>query len=135
MTTICNQIAPSVERLWASEDFDRFFKLSLDLYCVATFQGYFVRLNPAWQAVVGYSDEELRASPFIEFVHPDDREATLRELSRATTGEHVIDFENRYRTKDGSYKWLQWFASPFIAQGLIYAAARDVTSRSTTTEP
>jgi two-component system sensor histidine kinase/response regulator len=129
MTTICNQIAIYVERLWASEDFDRFFKLSLDLYCVATFQGYFVRLNPAWQTVMGFSDEELRASPFIDFVHPDDRDATLQELSKATSGEHVIDFENRYRTRDGTYKWLQWFASPFIAQGLIYAAARDVTER------
>ena len=134
MTTICNQIAMYVERLWASEDFDRFFKMSLDLYCVATFQGFFVRLNPAWQAVVGHSDEELRASPFIDFVHPDDREATLRELSRATTGEHVIDFENRYRTKDGSYKWLQWFASPYTAQGLIYAAGRDVTERKAADE-
>ena len=134
MTTICKQIAMYVERLWASEDFDRFFKMSLDLYCVATFQGYFVRLNPAWQAVVGYSDEELRASPFMDFVHPDDREATQRELSRATTGEHVIDFENRYRTKDGSYKWLQWFASPYTAQGLIYAAGRDVTERKAADE-
>jgi PAS domain S-box-containing protein len=129
MTTICNQIAIYVERQWASEDFDRFFKLSLDLFCVATFQGYFVRLNPAWQSVLGYSDEELRASPFIDFVHPDDYEATIRELSKVTTGGHVINFENRYRTKDGSYKWLQWFASPFIAQGLIYAGARDVTER------
>jgi PAS domain S-box-containing protein len=130
MTTICNQIALYLERLWTSEDFDRFFKLSLDLFCVATFQGYFVRLNPAWQTVLGFSEDELRASPFIDFVHPDDREVTLRELSRVTTGEHVINFENRYRTRDGSYKWLQWFASPFIAQGLIYAAARDVTERN-----
>jgi PAS domain S-box-containing protein len=134
MTTICNQIAIYVERQWASEDFDRFFKLSLDLFCVVTFQGYFVRLNPAWQAVLGFTDEELRASPFIEFVHPDDREASLRELSRVTSGEKVIDFENRYRTRDGSYKWLQWFASPFIAQGLIYAGARDVTERKAAEE-
>jgi PAS domain S-box-containing protein len=129
MTTVCNQIALYIERVWATEDFDRFFKLSLDLFCVATFQGYFVRLNPAWQTVVGFTHDELRASPFIEFIHPDDREASMRELSRATTGEHVINFENRYRTKDGSYKWLQWFASPFVTQGLIYAAARDVTER------
>jgi two-component system, sensor histidine kinase and response regulator len=129
MTTIGNQIALYIERLWASEDFDRFFKLSLDLFCVATFEGYFLRLNPAWQTVLGFSEDELRASPFIDFVHPDDRDASMRELSRVTTGGHVINFENRYRTRDGSYKWLQWFASPFIAQGLIYAAARDVTER------
>ena len=129
MTTICNQIAIYIERLWASEDFDRFFTLSLDLFCVATFEGYFLRLNPAWETVLGFSKDELRASPFVAFVHPDDREATTRELSKASTGEHVINFENRYRTKDGSYKWLQWFASPFIVQGLVYAAARDITER------
>jgi two-component system, sensor histidine kinase and response regulator len=129
MTTVCNQIAIYIERLWASEDFDRFFTLSLDLFCVATFEGFFLRLNPVWETVLGFSQDELRAAPFVDFVHPDDREATVRELSKVATGEHVINFENRYRTKDGSYKWLQWFASPFIAQGLIYAAARDVTER------
>jgi len=134
MTTICKQIAFYVERQWAGEDFDRFFKLSLDLFCVVTFQGYFVRLNPAWQSVLGYSDEELRASPFIDFVHPDDREASLRELSHVTTGGHVINFENRYRTRDGSYKWLQWVATPYIAQGLVYAGARDVTERKVADE-
>src|SRR5262245_44288576 len=134
MTTICSQIALYIERLWASEDFDRFFKLSLDLFCVATFDGYFVRLNPAWQTVVGFSDEELRASPWIDFVHPDDRDASMQQLANVTTGGHVIDFENRYRTKDGSYKWLQWFAAPFIDQGLVYAAARDVTVRKAADE-
>ncbi|HEX5110397.1 MAG TPA: response regulator [Vicinamibacterales bacterium] len=129
MATICGQIGLYVERKWATEDLDRFFKLSLDLFCIATFDGYFVRLNPAWQDVLGFSDAELRASPFIDFVHPDDRDATLRELSALTTGGSVIDFENRYRTSDGSYKWLQWAAAPFAKQGVIYAAARDVTDR------
>jgi PAS domain S-box-containing protein len=129
MTTICNQIAIYIERLWASEDFDRFFTLSLDLFCVVTFEGYFLRLNPAWETVLGYSRDELRSAPFVEFIHPDDRDPSMQELSKATTGEHVINFENRYRTKDGSYKWLQWFATPFITQGLVYAAGRDVTER------
>jgi PAS domain S-box-containing protein len=86
MTTVCNQIAIYIERLWASEDFDRFFTLSLDMFCVATFEGYFLRLNPAWESVLGFSKDELRASPFVEFVHPDDREATIRELSKIATG-------------------------------------------------
>ena len=118
-----------VERKWAGEDLDRFFKLSLDLFCIATFDGYFVRVNPAWQTMLGFSEEEMRASPYMDFVHPDDREATTQGMSALTTGERVIDFENRYRTKDGSYKRLQWTSAPFIHQGLVYAVARDVTDR------
>ena len=129
MTTICSQIAIYIGRLSVGEDLDRFFRLSLDLFAVATFDGYFVRLNPAWHTVLGFSDEELRAAPFIDFVHPDDRDATSETMSRATMGESVIHFENRYRAKDGSYRWLQWFASPFVARGLVYFGARDVTER------
>ncbi|HVQ13466.1 MAG TPA: ATP-binding protein, partial [Vicinamibacterales bacterium] len=129
MTTVCNQIGIYVERKWAGEDLDRFFKLSPDLLCVATFDGYFVRVNPAWQTVLGYSEEEMRASPFKDFVHPDDQEATADAMSALTTGAQVIDFENRYRARDGSYTRLQWTCAPFIHQGLIYAVARDVTDR------
>jgi PAS domain S-box-containing protein len=129
MTTVCNQIGLYVERKWAGEDLDRFFKLSLDMFGIATFDGYFVRVNPAWQMILGYSEEEIRAAPFIDFVHPDDKVPTEKAMSALTTGERVIDFENRYRAKDGSYKRLQWTSAPFIHQGLIYAVARDVTDR------
>ena len=129
MTSICTQIGRYVERKWAGEDLDRFFKLSLDLFCVASFDGYFLRTNPAWQTVLGYSEEELRVSPFMDFVHPEDRAATVTAMSSLTTGERVLDFENRYRAKDGSYKRLQWASAPFLHQGLIYAVARDVTDR------
>ena len=129
MTTICSQIALYVQRKWAGEELDRFFRLSLDMFCVATFDGYFVRLNPAWQTVLGFSEAELRTSPFIDFVHPDDRAATIEAMSALLTGAQVVGFENRYRAKDGSYKWLQWASAPFAAQGLIYAVARDVTDR------
>ena len=129
MTTVCNQIGMYVERKWAGEDLDQFFRLSLDLFCVATFEGYFVRVNPAWQTVLGFSEEEMRASPFMDFVHPEDRAATEQAMSALTTGESVIDFENRYRAKDGSYKWLSWASAPHLRQGLVYAVARDVTDR------
>jgi PAS domain S-box-containing protein len=129
MMTICSQIALYVQRKWAAEELDRFFNLSLDLFCVATFDGYFVRLNPAWQTVLGFSEAELRTSPFMDFVHPDDRATTISAMSALSTGEQVIGFENRYRLKDGSYKWLQWASAPVAAQGLIYAVARDVTDR------
>ena len=134
MTTVCSQIGLFIERKRASDDLDRFFRLSLDLFCIATFDGYFVRVNPAWQAVFGWSEEQLRATPFMEFVHPDDQGPTADAMSALTTGAQVIDFENRYRSKDGSYKWLQWFAAPFLTQGLIYAVGRDITERRAAAE-
>jgi signal transduction histidine kinase/DNA-binding response OmpR family regulator len=81
--------------------------------------------------VLGYVEDELRRSPFLDFVHPDDRAPTLEAMSALTTGGRIVNFENRYRAKDGSYRWLQWSASPFPKQGLVYAAARDVTDRKT----
>ena len=134
ITTVGSQIGLYVERKLAGEELDRFFELSIDLFCVATLDGYFVRVNPAWQRVLGFSEAELRASPFMEFVHPDDRAATVEALSALTTGEHVVDFENRYRSRDGSYKWLEWRSVPFPKQGIVYAAARDVTERKATVE-
>ena len=131
MTTICSQIGWFIERKRASDDLDRFFKLSLDLFCVATFEGYFVRVNPAWQDVLGLTEEELRSTPFMDFVHPDDRAATAEAMSALVGGAAVVNFENRYRSKKGSFKWLQWFCAPFPQQGLIYAAARDITDRKT----
>ena len=129
MTTVGTQVALYVQRKWAGDELDRFFKLSLDLFCVASFDGHLIRVNPASQRILGFSEEELCAVPFIEFVHPDDRAATSSAFASALSGAHVIDFENRYRTRDGSYKWLQWAATPFPQQGLIYCAARDVTER------
>ena len=129
MTTVGTQVALYVQRKWAGDELDRFFKLSLDLFCVASFDGHLIRVNPASQRILGFSEEELCAVPFMEFVHPDDRAARADAFRSAISGAHVIDFENRYRTRDGSYKWLQWAATPFPQQGLIYCAARDVTER------
>ena len=135
MTTVCSQIGLFVERKWAGEDLDRFFKLSLDLFCVATFDGYFVRVNPAWQTVLGFSEEELRASPFMDFVHPDDRAATIDAMSALTTGAQVIDFENRYRAKDGILQ-VAAVVRPrrSSSRDSIYAVARDVTDRKAAEE-
>ena len=129
MTAICSQIGWFIERKRASDDLDRFFKLSPDLFCVATFDGFLVRVNPAWQTLLGLSEAELRSTPFMDLMHPDDRGPSADAVSTLATGAQLIDFENRYRTKDGLYKWVQWFAAPFVKQGLIYAVGRDITER------
>ena len=115
------------ERKRAEQERDRFFTLSLDLLCVAGFDGYFKRLNPAWEGVVGWTTEELLSKPFLEFVHPDDREATIREVQNQQRGEAVLSFMNRYRCKDGSYRWLSWKSIPVEKESLMYGAARDIT--------
>jgi PAS domain S-box-containing protein len=129
MATIGSQVGQFLERKQAEEERDRFFTLSLDMLGIAGFDGYFKRLNPAWAKVLGWTTDELMAQPYLDFVHPDDRVATLAEAQRLATGAETIAFENRYRCKDGTYRWLSWKATPLTGQKLIYAAARDITDR------
>ena len=106
---------------------DKFFNLSIDLLCIASLDGYFLDVNPAFVKTLGYSKKELLSVKFLEFVHPDDIEPTLNELQKLGKGDKVLSFENRYRCKDGSYKWLGWTSVP--ANKIIYAIARDLTAR------
>ena len=111
----------------ARVNLSHFFGLTLDLLCVASFDGYFKRLNPAWEKTLGFRRAELLARRYIDLVHPDDRAATLAAARELTTGAPLVAFENRYRCKDGSYRWLLWNAVPAAQQRLIYAAARDIS--------
>jgi diguanylate cyclase (GGDEF)-like protein/PAS domain S-box-containing protein len=110
-------------------DWHEFFKRSPDLLCIADSKGYFRRVNPSLARTLGYRCEEIVDHKFIDFVHPDDRAATLRELKKLNNGQDTISFENRYRCRDGKkYLWFNWTCPAALpASGLIYAVARDVT--------
>ncbi|HEV2436125.1 MAG TPA: PAS domain S-box protein [Verrucomicrobiae bacterium] len=116
----------------ALEERDRFFDLSRDVICLATFDGYFKTLNPAWERTLGFSREELMAKPFIEFIHPDDVPASQVEVEKLASGQETVNFENRYRCKDGSWRWFAWNARAAVPQRLIYATGRDITERKRT---
>jgi PAS domain S-box-containing protein len=117
------------EQTRSQQDRDRFFNLSLDMLVIANFDGYFTRLNPAWEKVFGFTLAELMAQPYLDFIHPDDRENTLAAVRELSMGKVVISFENRYRCKDGSYRWLLWSAMPYTDGGLMYAIGHDITAR------
>lgn len=102
------------------------FNLSVDLLCIAE-GGYFKKLSPSWSDTLGWSEEELLSKPYVEFVHPEDRTKTVSETSRVVQGRATRGFENRYRTKWGTYRWLQWTSADF--PGGIAAVARDVTAQ------
>src|SRR5262244_3610423 len=116
------------------EEFRRLFAMSIDMLCIGGFDGYFKLVNPAWERVLGYTMEELTSRPWLDFVHPEDREATVHEGQNLTIGVSVIRFRNRYRARDGSYRWISWRAKPDPERQLIYAVARDITEVRQTEE-
>ncbi|MEO1341541.1 MAG: PAS domain-containing protein, partial [Cyanobacteria bacterium J06635_13] len=125
-----NAKKPKTSSLSSSPEFDleRFFEID-GMQCIAGFDGYLKRVNTAFSKNLGFTPDELLAQPLINFVYPEDRAATLAELDNLTAGESTISFENRYLTRDGRYRWLLWTAKPYIEEGMIYAAARDITQR------
>ena len=118
-----------MRRRRAERETERIFELSLDLLCIAGLDGYFKRVNPTAERTLGYSSEQLLSRPFLDFVHPDDRERTREALDVLARGNEVAHFENRYVRSDGSERWLEWSTRPVPAEGLVYAAGRDVTYR------
>jgi len=106
---------------------ERLFGLSIDMLLVAGFDGYFKQVNSSWERTLGWTQRELCERPYLEFIHPDDRPATASEAQDNAAGTTTVHFENRYRHKDGSYRWLAWTAVPVPRERLIYAVARDIT--------
>ncbi len=109
------------------EELAQLLALTTDLIGVAGFNGYFQRVNPSWEKTLGWTAAELTGTPWLEFVHPEDIEKTVAAGGQLATGEAVAYFENRYRCKNGEYRWLDWRCVPLVAEGRIYAIARDVT--------
>jgi len=110
-----------------TEELDRYFTSSLDMLCIADTRGFFIRLNPEWEDVLGYPISELEGRSFLDLVHPDDVGTTLQALKKLERQEEVLSFENRYRCRDGSYRVIEWRSRPMGTT--IYSAARDITDR------
>ena len=113
----------------AQAELDRIFTMSQDLIAVADFDGRFTRVNPAASEILGYTEEELLARPYVDLVHPADRDSTAAEADAIAHGKPTLSFENRYVRKDGSLKVLDWTTTPDVENRLMYAVARDVTER------
>jgi PAS domain S-box-containing protein len=112
----------------AEAELDRFFSLSLDFLTIASQDGFFKRVSPASHDLLGWTPEELTGRPWLDFVHPDDVESTIREAQKLKAGQRVLNFENRYRHKDGSWRVLSWRSTPKGDQ--MYGIARDVTDET-----
>lgn len=125
---ITKQTVDQNELTQRTHELDHFFYVAQDLLCIATTEGKFSRINEAFTKVLGWSQAELLANPFLSFIHPEDRAASLNEIQKLKQGIPTVQFENRYRCKDGSYKTLSWATTPDPAKGILYAAARDVTT-------
>ncbi|MEI7989517.1 MAG: PAS domain S-box protein, partial [Chloroflexota bacterium] len=143
-TLVANEVGQVVEVIGVSRDIssrrqteeerERIFNLVPDLICIASTDGYFKKINPAWEMALGFTTNELLSTPFVEFIHPDDVASTFAEVQKQVNGNRTFSFINRYRCKNGKYKWFEWVANPSPDGTLLYAAARDITERKQTEE-
>jgi PAS domain S-box-containing protein len=108
---------------------NHFFRLSIELLAITNYDGIFSQVNPTWERVLNYPEDELKGQPLLSFVHPEDQAATRQIVANITSEKTPQYFENRFRTRGGAYRWLGWTIAPFAAEGLLYVFARDITER------
>jgi PAS domain S-box-containing protein len=126
--SISLQLGANLKRKQLDEELNNFFMYSPELIGIAGPDGYFIEVNPAFTKLLGYSKEEILSKPFTEFVHPDDLIDTLKKFQENKKGSRTISFENRYKTKDGKWKWISWHSSDWLeSKGGIYAFGSDIT--------
>ena len=113
----------------ASSGLGPFFQVALDMLCIAGMDGYFKRINPAFCTTLGYTEKEMLGQPFLDFVHAEDRPKTVAAVEQLAAGQNLVNFVNRYKHQDGSYRWIEWTAAPNAGRSAIYAAARNITQR------
>jgi PAS domain S-box-containing protein len=123
---VASDVTKLVENEKSLNAADNFFNISLDSMIIAS-REKFEKINPAMVKILGYPEEELLKHPFLDFVHPDDKESTQKEIETIREGSQILEFKNRWVCKDGSIKWLVWSAIAEPASGLMYAVARDIT--------
>jgi diguanylate cyclase (GGDEF)-like protein/PAS domain S-box-containing protein len=126
-TTESEKQAAELQLNEAKNRLENFFNIAPDLLCIASAEGRFLKLNPSWETVLGYPISELENTQFLDYVHPDDVGATISTMSALGKGERVTNFTNRYRHRNGSYRYIEWRTAPH--GNLLYAAARDVSER------
>jgi len=127
---ITERVVAETEIREKTRELDLFFQNAIDLLCIADTDGYFRKLNPEWARTLGYTLDELEGKSFMDFVHPDDRATTRDAVAQLSRGEIVPNFVNRYQTRDGGYRWIEWRSFPY--GNVIYAIARDITDRLAT---
>ncbi|MFZ6008706.1 MAG: PAS domain-containing sensor histidine kinase, partial [Bacteroidota bacterium] len=134
LSDITNQKLAEQKLQKVAEENYRVFNNPVNLNVIAGFDGYFKRVSPTWVENFGWSEQEFLSKPFIDFVHPDDVESTNQAASFISEGNNLTTFENRYRRKDGSYRWMLWSSASDVKNQLIYASAIDITDRKISEE-
>ncbi|MFZ4057571.1 MAG: PAS domain S-box protein, partial [Ferruginibacter sp.] len=128
-SSLSSKMGIEIKRKIAEEDLRHFFEMTPDVLCIAGTDGYFKKINPAFSNLIGYTESEILSIPIIEFIHPDDRNATNIVLDESAAGIKTIYFENRYITKNGVIVWLAWTSVTVLEESVVFAVAKNITKR------